>query len=119
MSNRGLVHFITRCLEKALAIDSNRFWKPTGSRGGHFASHRIKRTFRFWFQTGLPICQEPESIEDDQQRRTFMEHDGCTQLQSEYGCGNEEADHAEAEPKILPNDAARLSAQADDEREVS
>ena len=47
-----------------------------------------------------------------------MEHHGGSQLQSQYGRGNEAGDHAEAGPKILPNDAARLTAGADDEGQV-
>lgn len=47
-----------------------------------------------------------------------MEQDCGTQSQSEYGRRNKKSNHAEAQPKILPNDAARLSAQADGEREV-
>ena len=56
------------------------------------------------------IRQESESIENDQERRAFVEHDGDAQSQSQDARRNEEGDHAEAEPKILPNDAARLSA---------
>ncbi len=47
-----------------------------------------------------------------------MQNDSRTQLKSKYGRGNEEGDHAEAEPQVLPNDATRLTAQADDEREM-
>ncbi len=64
------------------------------------------------------IREQSECVEYDQQCRTFMEYDGGPQLQSKYGRGHEEGDHAEAEPKVLPNNAARLPAQADDEWEV-
>jgi hypothetical protein len=47
-----------------------------------------------------------------------MEHDGSAHLQSKYGRGNKECYNAEAEPEILPNDAARLPAQADGEWEM-
>ena len=64
------------------------------------------------------IRHEAESIEHDQERRTFMEQDGRAHSQSKYRRGNKECDHTEAEPEILPNNAASLSAQADGEGEV-
>lgn len=47
-----------------------------------------------------------------------MEQDSDAHSQSKYRRGNKECDHPEAEPEILPNNAASLSAQADGEGEV-
>lgn len=47
-----------------------------------------------------------------------MEHNGEADLQSENSRGDKEGDHTEAEPEILPDDAACLAAQADRERKM-